>query len=194
MYWDPMTIPLESGLMCRDLAGYGVSLDETIGYWMMEGRPDRMDADHNGIPCETVYGPEEFDNLFATVADEAPGQYCRDMAANGHRFDDALAYWLLEGKPERMDADANGVPCETVYAEMQIIPYLTSGSREVDAGLFCRDLSAAGWPFPSAVKYWMHEGMPDRMDADRDGIPCETVYDQFDIDQWIEFDRVWRVE
>jgi hypothetical protein len=24
-------------------------------YWSLEGEPDRMDADLNGIPCETLY-------------------------------------------------------------------------------------------------------------------------------------------
>ena len=24
--------------------------------------------------------------------------------------------------------------------------------------------------------------------------PCETVYDQFEIDDWVEFDRIWRVD
>jgi hypothetical protein len=26
-----------------------------VAYWYDEGLPDRMDADGNGIPCETVY-------------------------------------------------------------------------------------------------------------------------------------------
>jgi len=46
---------------------------------------------------------------------------------------------------------------------------------------FCRELQAeAGHPFDlgylGAVLYWFLDGMPDRMDADRDGVPCETVF------------------
>lgn len=193
MYWHPLSVPLEPGLLCRDLDGYGVSLQAAIGYWLAEGRPDRMDADRNGIPCETVYPAEEFAALFSAVADEPPGQYCRDLRASGYWFEDAVVYWLLESMPDRMDADRNGVPCETVYDEMEILPYLQSGFRDIDSGLYCRDLAARSWGFSGAVSYWMNEGMPDRMDADGDGIPCETVYDQFEIDSWIEFDRVWRV-
>ncbi len=31
-------------------------------------------------------------------------------------------------------------------------------------------------PYAEAVRYWWYYGMPDRMDADKNGIPCETVY------------------
>lgn len=59
------------GLMCRDLmaeeyAGEtypfsGVGRPEesaffwSLVYWSLEGEPDRMDADRNGIPCETLH-------------------------------------------------------------------------------------------------------------------------------------------
>jgi hypothetical protein len=62
------------------------------------------------------------------------------------------------------------------------------------AGAFCRDLAA---PPPDrqevregvdyylsyglAVWYWYAAGRPDRMDADLDGIPCETVYDSDEV-------------
>ena len=47
----------------------------------------------------------------------------------------------------------------------------------LEAGLFCRDLAGLGYDYSAAVAYWTREGRPDRMDADRNGIPCETVYD-----------------
>ncbi len=59
------------GLFCRDLVdpdaqvetGFfdATTTNESFGYflsviyWFIEGRPDRMDADGNGIPCETVH-------------------------------------------------------------------------------------------------------------------------------------------
>ena len=59
------------GLLCRDLlAGQapgpfnlGESTDGTAAflataYWFLEGRPDRMDADRNEIPCESVFPPD----------------------------------------------------------------------------------------------------------------------------------------
>ncbi len=68
------------GLFCRDLMspdgtgslfdGYGRPDDSayfwSLVYWSLEGRPDRMDADHDGIPCETVHSP-------AVVADVLAG-------------------------------------------------------------------------------------------------------------------------
>lgn len=51
----------------------------------------------------------------------------------------------------------------------------------LEAGLFCRDLHAGGHDYESAVMYWAREGNPDRMDADRNGIPCETVYPAADV-------------
>ncbi len=60
------------GLYCRDLLNpdfdpypfsQGPVPDESgyfwsLVYWSLEGEPDRMDADLNGIPCETLYDPE----------------------------------------------------------------------------------------------------------------------------------------
>lgn len=46
----------------------------------------------------------------------------------------------------------------------------------VESGLFCRDLYRLGYGFRDAVAYWMSEGQTARMDADRNGVPCETVY------------------
>lgn len=57
-----------SGLYCRDILSsdsYLTTLPEpemtyfgAVLYWFMEGTPDRMDADLNGIPCETLVSPE----------------------------------------------------------------------------------------------------------------------------------------
>lgn len=52
------------------------------------------------------------------------------------------------------------------------------------SGQFCRDVEAAGFGYPVAVAYWLHEGQPGRMDADDDGIPCGTVYETEAIDRY----------
>jgi hypothetical protein len=46
---------LPTGLSCRELRARSVSYAAAIGYWQRQGRPGRMDANRNGIPCETVY-------------------------------------------------------------------------------------------------------------------------------------------
>lgn len=47
--------PVPPGSWCGYLAMRGVSFDEVVDIWNGLGRPDHMDADHNGIPCETRY-------------------------------------------------------------------------------------------------------------------------------------------
>lgn len=107
------------------------------------------------------------------------GWFCRDLNAQGYSYVAAVDYWRMHGQPNQMDADRNGIPCETVYPASDISAYW--GGRSLPnlsstGGLFCRDLAGRGFTYPEAVAYWWLEGMPDRMDADLNGIPCETVY------------------
>lgn len=74
------------------------------------------------------------------------------------------------------------------------IPSSTDGLRSAydraPKGLLCRDLldeEVDAYPFRQlstprvdyfwSLVYWSLEGRPDRMDADGDGVPCETLYD-----------------
>lgn len=72
---------------------------------------------------------------------------------------------------------------------------LLASYQRVPKGLFCRDLLSSGtdaFPFSGqgdgrpaffwSLVYWSLEGEPERMDADLDGIPCETLYDTDVID------------
>lgn len=103
---------LGAGLSCRDLQSAGYGAVEAVAYWLREGMPARMDADGNGIPCETVYDMGEF---MALAGDLSQDLLCRDVFEAGGDTATAVAYWLREGRPDRMDADGNGIPCETVY-------------------------------------------------------------------------------
>ena len=118
----------------------------------------------------------------------AGGLFCRDVEAAGYSFEQALAYWVREGRPNRMDADGNGIPCETVYPEGEIQDWRDSVGA-YGSGLFCRDLADQGAGFGEAVAYWVGEGTPNRMDADGNGIPCETVYEASEVTGFIWFDR-----
>ena len=49
---------------------------------------------------------------------------------------------------------------------------------------FCRDIAERAeehpdeWELPmAAVAYWFDDGMPQRMDASQNGVPCQTVFD-----------------
>jgi len=54
------------------------------------------------------------------VREQPDGLFCRDLKARGYTFPQALAYWLADGRPARMDADGNGIPCETVYPPAEV--------------------------------------------------------------------------
>lgn len=113
------------------------------------------------------------------------GLFCRDLFARGVSYPDAVTYWQRQGTPGRMDADGNDIPCETVYPREQVIAFWgeigwdSAGGYlgSLPSGLYCRDLAARKLDYPEAVAYWLSQGMPDRMDEDLNGIPCETVYD-----------------
>jgi hypothetical protein len=45
------------------------------------------------------------------------GRYCAIMYAAGWSYERALAYYEGHGRPAHMDADGDGIPCETVYPE-----------------------------------------------------------------------------
>jgi hypothetical protein len=51
------------------------------------------------------------------------GYYCRDLKRFGYSYGEALRYWRYWGEPDNMDADLNGIPCETVYTAAQVRRY-----------------------------------------------------------------------
>jgi hypothetical protein len=118
------------------------------------------------------------------------GLFCRDLNARGYSYVAAIDYWRMHGQPNQMDADRNGIPCETVYPASDVSAYWGNHSlprqfapsgQGLPAGLFCRDLFARGVSYAGAVSYWWTWGSPDRMDIDLNGIPCETVYSVADV-------------
>lgn len=120
---------LQAGLFCRDLFSMGYGFYDAVPYWLAEGAPDRMDADGNGIPCETVF-PDEYELFLNSAAGTEQGLLCADLGLSddwtGYQI--AVAYWLREGAPDRMDTDGNGIPCETVFSPETVREFLTIGS------------------------------------------------------------------
>jgi hypothetical protein len=112
--------------------------------------------------------------------------------SGGYSYVAAIDYWRMHGQPNQMDADKNGIPCETVYAPTDVSSYWSARElppsmtvpSALPVGLFCRDLSARGVSYADAVSYWWGEGAPNRMDADLNGIPCETVYPTYAVDAY----------
>lgn len=114
------------------------------------------------------------------------GLLCRDLLSRGLAYEDAVAYWLQQGRPGPMDEDLDGIPCETVYParDVELIWGPRLEADGIEPGLLCRDLRAEELDYSAAVAYWLDEGRPDRMDEDRDGIPCETVYPTEEVDDF----------
>ena len=117
----------------------------------------------------------------SNVLGEPAGLYCRDLKGRSYSYTAAFDYWRAHGEPDQMDADRNGIPCETVFTRSDVTAYwgLQPSSPPTDglpSGLSCNNLYTAGYSYPVAVAYWYYEGVPARMDIDGNGIPCETVY------------------
>lgn len=120
------------------------------------------------------------------VRSQPPGLFCRDLRAKGFSYSAAVDYWRNNGQPDQMDADRNGIPCETVYPRSDVIAYWgatgvtptysTANVYDLPPGLLCRDLKARGFDVYDAIAYYLNWGSPSDMDADHNGIPCETVY------------------
>ncbi len=70
--------------------------------------------------------PDNQERLEAAWAADAGRHFCRELAAEAGvvfsvGYVGAVAYWFMEGMPERMDADLDGVPCETVFSYEEMI-------------------------------------------------------------------------
>jgi hypothetical protein len=72
---------------------------------------------------ETTTTPAESTTTLAAIGSLDSGLFCRDVAALGYRYADAVAYWTREGRPDRMDADRSGIPCETVYDHAAVVAF-----------------------------------------------------------------------
>lgn len=168
----------EAGMECRDFVEMDLGYEAALGYWFVQGRPQYMDADGDDIPCEE----EAFTAWLPIVGDGADAQYphglyCRDIVSDPWVSPRAaFLYWLIEGSPDRMDADHDGIPCETVFPEIVLRgfledPYLLDDGTP--AGLTCEDLRWVRPYYRQSVAYFFAEGSPDRLDPDGNGVPCE---------------------
>ena len=77
--------------------------------------------------------------MVATTVSDRPR--CEELAAAGYGYREALDYWLEEGAPVRMDADRNGIPCETVYPSAQVRAVLAELAPTTQGEVFPEALS-----------------------------------------------------
>jgi hypothetical protein len=208
---------VEAGLLCRDLHGLGYDYVAAVAYWSREGRPDRMDADRDGIPCETVYPETEvlafwgegppttavvrwsLVDLEAYVGDawtNAAGWSTEWTCHLDHGID-LIGGAVASCRPVVIGEGEYPVLTALVLNDGGTIAVTEAGLRYLDlnpgvlvdeygSGMFCRDVLDVDTGLPrwigdpdlqyfGAVLYWFIEDRPDRMDADRNGIPCETL-------------------
>ena len=122
-------------LLCRDLKSRAYSYAAAVDYWRLHGQPGAMDADANGIPCETVYPRADVASFWGlqgvrpSATGLPGGLLCKDLATRGASYSQAVAYWYSQGAPSRMDVDGNGIPCETVYPAAAISSFWFGGRR-----------------------------------------------------------------
>ncbi|MGB5566912.1 MAG: hypothetical protein WBN93_11360 [Acidimicrobiia bacterium] len=171
---------LPSDMQCEDFIEMDLGYEAALGYWFVSGRPNRMDTDGNGIPCD-----EEAYSVRLPVVGEgedawfARGLYCRDIVTDPWMGPDVpFLYWLIEGSPDRMDADRDGIPCETLFPEIVLSQFLEDPYLLEDglpSGLNCEDLRWVRPFYRQAVAYYVAAGFPGALDDDGDGIPCEST-------------------
>ena len=151
--------------------------------------PDAQAAAYYGLP---VVGPA------------LPGGLsCRDVEAAGYGYTHAVAYWVREGRPMRMDEDHDRIPCETVYPAAEVAESLTLGAatgpdgtivpsipRFTDASSACEDLKDEGHPVATILGLWIREMATPVLDADGNGIPCDEVYAPAEVAALFDFDSV----
>src|SRR5882757_9784860 len=100
------------------------------------------------VPKPSGKGTSNSAPAVGDVRSLAGGLFCRDLNAKGYSYVAAIDYWRLHGQPNQMDADRNGIPCETVYPRSDVGQYWNG--REIGSGaplasgLLCRDLAARG--------------------------------------------------
>lgn len=75
------------------------------------------DSAPKGLKCRDLLSPGIYVPLFGTGL-SAP--------ADGYFW--SLVYWSLEGQPDGMDADGNGIPCETIFDPAVVAAVLEGGA------------------------------------------------------------------
>lgn len=73
---------------------------------------------------------------------------------------------------------------------VDIVEHANSEAATLEPGLLCRDVADRGFDFATAYAYWVSEGVPDRMDQDDNGVPCETIYPVDEVEAYLELTTV----
>lgn len=78
-----------------------------------EREPSTTVTTTTAAPTTTTEAPEPIDS-------EEPGLGCSQLIARGYEFGDAFRYFQRTGRPERMDPEGNGIPCDKSYPAEEV--------------------------------------------------------------------------
>jgi hypothetical protein len=122
------------------------------------------------VTCDTEGPLTAGEILFCSISSDPPEPADWGTSIVVVLADDLLAWSVATDNPgssaqlrELYDAAPNGLTCAQLMEGAAPYPFDVATMDEV-GGYF--------W----SVVYWALEGRPARMDADRDGTPCETLY------------------
>jgi hypothetical protein len=97
--------------------------DGTITWWWVGSDAiGHVPAAPGGLLCREYMATEEFQHALEWMGATPP--WSDDVLA----YQWVLAYWFLEGQPERMDVDGNGRPCELLF-DQEVVADVLAGDR-----------------------------------------------------------------
>jgi uncharacterized membrane protein len=68
-----------------------------LAYWFLEGEPERMDDDHNGIPCELLFDPGVVAEVWAGTATTQPTSFGAPIDLGGTTANDINNAGMIVG-------------------------------------------------------------------------------------------------
>ena len=94
---------------------------------------DDTDSDSDSSATDSadpsVTDDQDGDGTDGDLGSLPDGLFCRDLKAQGLSYADAVAYYVAQGRPDRMDKDLNAIPCETVYSRTEVQSYIAANGQ-----------------------------------------------------------------
>lgn len=125
----PASTALQSGHSCQQLKTRGYGYSDAVAYWERWAGPPRMDADKNGIPCESVYAAKNVAKFFGRgvkPSGSLPSESC-DVGPNYDRFTRGNGY-------EVVSVWVQGFGCDTAAAVIATPSCYSYGYATCSAG------------------------------------------------------------
>lgn len=135
-------------MVCQELADQGQTYWQIVGRWLQEGNPVAMDADMNGIPCESAYPKDDIEAALAGQPKPSePEQVLVDSeavqpATTASAPSDFTARASLSATSAVITAAASPIPEEPMMTPATVMYDLTAGDLKSQVLRWC---SEEGW-------------------------------------------------